>query len=278
MVMTPTRRSCGVDHGGCDQIVFAEHPRDLFLVVLDQDAAAVFLDQLGKRHRTARAQQHVERDRAPPALVGIDHVDLVEPVRQIGRLAHVVDGLADGPMRRHGDDVGLHPPAGGAFRIVEAALDLLALGGRQLFEDLLLVLLVEAFEQFDGVVGFELANALGDRLGLELLEDFLADGVVDLVQRGEVEIRAGQLHEADAVLGVEGRDQVAEIGLVQFGHDLAQERSVRRLDAAGDLLDEFGANFAVFVAHRQPVEHRGVVRGKVLRFGHGRLAGLTEGL
>jgi hypothetical protein len=49
---------------------------------------------------------------------------------------------------------------GGVFRIQQAALERVALGRRQLFQDLFLVLLVEAFEQFDGVVGFEFANAL----------------------------------------------------------------------------------------------------------------------
>ena len=81
---------------------------------------------------------------------------------------------------------------------------------------------VEAFEQFDGVVGFQFANALRDRLRFEFLEDFLADGIVDLVQRREVEIGAGQFDQRDAVVGFEGPDQIAEIGLVQFRHHLAQ--------------------------------------------------------
>ena len=163
MVMTPTRRS-GVEHRGCDEIVLAEHARHLFLVVQDGDAAAVLVDQLGKRHRAARAQQDVERDRALPMLLLVDDVDLVEAVGQIGRLAHVVDRLADGPVRRHRDELGLHPAAGGIFRIKQAALERDALRRRQLLEDLLLLLLVEAFQQLDRVVGFELADALGNRL------------------------------------------------------------------------------------------------------------------
>ena len=152
--------------------------------------------------------------------VGVDGVDFVEPVRQIRRVAHVVDRLTNGPVRRHRDELGLHPPAGGVFRIEQAALELLALGRRQFFEDLFLVLLVEAFEQFDGVVGFQFADALRDRLRLEFFEDLLADGIVDLVERREVEIGAGDLDEVDAVLGLKRRDQVAEVGLMQFGDDV----------------------------------------------------------
>ena len=81
----------------------------------------------------------------------------------------------------------------------------------------------------------------------EFLEDFLADGVVDFVQCREIEIRAGQLHQADAVVGLERRDQVAEIGLMEFRDNRAQQRRIGGMDRARDLLDEFVANFAIFV-------------------------------
>ncbi len=176
----------------------------------------------------------------------VDRIDFVKPIGQIRRVAHVVDRLPHGPVRRHRDEFGLHPPAGGIFRIFKAALERVALRWRQLFEDFLLVLLVEALEQFDGVVGFQFANALRDRLGFEFLEDFLADGVVDFVQRREVEIRPGQLDQADAVVGFERRDQIAEIGLMEFRDHGAQERRIGGMDRARDFLDEFVANFAIF--------------------------------
>ena len=137
------------------------------------------------------------------------------------------------------------------FGIVQAALERVALPRRQLFEDFLLVLFVEAFEQFDGVIGLELADAFRDRLRLELFEDLLADGVVDLVQRREMEIGAGQFHQADAVVRLERSDQVAEIGFMQLGDDLAQERRIVSPDAARDLFDEFGTDVAFLIAHRQ---------------------------
>ena len=259
----------GVDDGGCDQIVLAEHPRDLFLVVEHRDAAAVFVDQFGELHRPPRAQQRVQGDGALPVLVGIDGVDFVKPVGQIGRVAHVVDRLANGPVRRHRDEFRLHPPAGGIFRIQQAALQRLALGRRQLFEDLFLVLFVEALEQFDGVVGFQFANALRDRLRLEFLEDFLADGVVDLVQRREVEIGAGQLDELDPVLGFEAADQIAEIGLVKFRHDLTQQRPIGGMDGARNFFDKFVAELSLFIPHQERVEH-GAATGRTRRPGQRR--------
>ena len=63
-----------------------------------------------------------------------------------------------------------------------------AFGRRQLLEDFGLLLLGQVFEDVDRIVGIEIAHALGDDLGRQLFEDFLADRVVDLGQRGEVEL------------------------------------------------------------------------------------------
>ena len=213
-------------------------------------------------------------------LCAVDRIDFVEPVGQIGRVAHVVDRLPHGPVRRHRDEFGLHPPAGGIFRIIQAALERVALRRRQFFEDFFLVLLVEAFEQFDGVVGFQFANALRDRLRFEFLEDFLADGVVDLVERREIEIGAGQLDQADAVVGFERLDQVAEVGFMEFGDDGAQKCGIGRLNRARDFRDKLVTNPAIFVAHRVTVEQRRIGGlGNVGIFGHTaprRLTGLMN--
>ena len=56
---------------------------------------------------------------------------------------------------------------------------------------------------------------------------------------------------------------------MEFGHDRAQELGVLGLDAARDLFDEFGTNFAIFRAQRETVEHRGIGGvGNVHSFGH----------
>ena len=92
-------------------------------------------------HRALGAQQPVEGDGAEQVAGGIDHEDLVEGLRQIRRLAHEVDGLPDRPERRHGDELGLHPPPGAFLRVVEGALERDALDGGQLVENLRLFLL-----------------------------------------------------------------------------------------------------------------------------------------
>ncbi len=163
----------------------------------------------------------------------------------------------------------MHPPPRGVFRIFQAPLDRDALGRRQLFEDFLLLLLAQRLEQFDGVVGFQFADTLRDRLGFELFENLLADGTVDFVQRREVEIGTGQFHQTDTVIRFKRPDQIAKIGLMQFRHDRAQQRRIGGMDRARDLRDELMADFAVCVAHRQMVEHGGIGGlGNFDLFGH----------
>ena len=95
----------------------------------------------------------------------------------------------DGPERRDRDELGLHPPAGGVFRIVEAARERDPVGRRQLVEDLVLLLLRQVLR------GSRRRRRNRGRARprrrarwRQLLEDLLADRVVDLGQRGEVEI------------------------------------------------------------------------------------------
>jgi hypothetical protein len=45
---------------------------------------------------------------------------------------------------------------------------------------------------------------------------------------------------------------------MQFAHDLAQYRGVSFMNGASDFRDEFRANFATFIAHRDTVEDRGI--------------------
>ena len=89
-----------VDDRRRDQVVALEQARDLLLVVGGAHRPQVLLEQIRDRHRPLGAQQAIERHHAGEPAVGIDHIELPEAVRQIGRLAHVVDGLADRPIRR----------------------------------------------------------------------------------------------------------------------------------------------------------------------------------
>ena len=66
----------------------------------------------------------------------------------------------------------LHPPAGGVFRVVEAAGERDALRRRQLLENFGLLFLRQIVEDRDGIVGFDLAHAFGDRPRRQFVENF----------------------------------------------------------------------------------------------------------
>ena len=182
--------------------------------------------------------------------LGSTTIELGELVRQPRFLAHEVDGLPDGPERRHGDELRGHPPAGGFLRIVEPALERDALRVGKAGENLLAVFLVEVGDDLDGVVGIELADGLGDLLVRDRFEDFAADGVVDLGQRQPVEVVAHEADELVALFRLERLQHAAEVGFVQVGDEVAERSAVMRLDGVRDALDELGADRALVVADR----------------------------
>ena len=169
--------------------------------------------------------------------------------------------------RRHGDELRLHAPAGGIFGIKQAARQRDPLGGRKLLENLGLLVLRQIREDRHRIIGIELAHPLGHGLGRQLLEDFLADGVVDLGQRREIEIVPHQLDQAGAQFRVERLDQIADVGLVQIAHKLAQRCGIRSLDRLRDALDKFRTHRPILLAqcdrrlcggHVLVVEHAGL--------------------
>ena len=144
---------------------------------------------------------------------------------------------------------------------------------RQLLENLDLLFLRQVFENVDGVVGIELAHALGDGLGRKLVEDLLAHRVVDFGERGKVEILAHQFDELGPQFGIERLDQIAGIGFVQVADETAQRRAFPVRDGVADPFDEIGADGAVLVAQvvrrsSRPVGHLFLVEHAGLAASH----------
>ena len=129
--------------------------------------------------------------------------------------------------------------------------------GRQLLEDLGLLVLRQVFQDVDGVIGIEFAHALGDGFRRQLVEDFLADGVVDLGQRGEVEIRAHQRDQARAQFRIERLDDGAGVGLVQLADQLAQRGAVAASERLDDARRHNPRADALVVARRNGGRRRG---------------------
>jgi hypothetical protein len=81
---------------------------------------------------------------------------------------------------------------------------------------------------------------------------------------------------ADTGLGRECRDQIPEIGLMEFRDDGAQRCRIGGMYLARDFFDELGTNFAIFVAHREIGESRGIGGLGNISSAMPRLTGSTE--
>ena len=255
MVITPTRRSRFIDDRHRDEIVALEHPRDFVALLRHRDPAAIDVHDVFELRRAFRAQERVEKDIAEEPVRRIDDEDLEEGLRQmlLVGVAHDVDRLARGPERRRGDEGRLHQAAGGILRIVERALQLNPIGRRQRLQNFGLIFRFEIFEDADGIVAFEFADAFGDGLVGQLREDLLADVVVHFGQRGEIELRAHHLDELRAQLRFERDEKQAEIGFVQASGQRAHQGRIARLDGGGHVTQKIWLDRAIFVVNRNRV-------------------------
>ena len=240
----------GIHNGSSHPVVALEQARDLLLVLNGTDPRPIFFHQVQNGHRPLAAQQSVKRYGSEKVSALIHHIEFVEMVRQFRRFAHVIDGLADIPIRRHRNEFRLHASAGQLFGVIQTARQRDAFGLRQLLENFGLFVLRQVFEDGDGVVGFQFAYALCDGLGWQLLENFLANRVVNFGQRGEVEIDTKQFDKALPLFWRQGLDERAHVGFVQVTDQRAQTGAVPRFDPACDAFDEGLADGAVLVARQ----------------------------
>ncbi len=145
-----------------DKIIPLENPCDLLAIFENRDAAAIDQHDLFEPGAALGPQQSVEEDIAKQAMHGIDDENFEEEIRQIFfiRIAHEIDGLPGRPERRRGDKRRLHETPGRFLWEIERALEPSAIDGRQSVENLGLILLVQIFQQADGIVIFEILNPL----------------------------------------------------------------------------------------------------------------------
>ena len=236
-----------VDHGRRNQIILLELVGDVFLFVVDMEDRLFRVHDVGDLGVARRAQDAAHRDRADQAEARVDHEHLDEAVGQVVGCAHVVDGLANGPERRHGDQLDLHQPAGGVFRVFQAALDRQPVGDRDLGEDFRLLLRLQPFEQIDPVIGLELGNGLGHRVRRQDIEHFVEHLFVKLGQRRIVDVAIEQLDELFALLRAHQLHEVGKIGLVQALRQQPQPVGILRVDRVLNRRHEVRRQDAVFV-------------------------------
>ena len=246
-------------HRRRDQVVALELARHLLLVHVDGDHVDVLVGDRLDQDGSLGAEQDVERHRADDVMGRIDHEQLGEAVGQVVLLAHVVDGLADGPEGRHGDELGLHQPAGGVLRIFQATPEGNALFAGQLGQDLRLLGDLHVLQQIDRVVRFQFADRLDDLLVRHSLEDLVANGLFQFGQRGGREVVAQHLDQGVALLRRQQLDQVGEIRLSQLAGEVADMARIAAGERLLHVVYEVGTQRALLVPHLKlfdSVRHR----------------------
>ncbi len=118
------------------------------------------------------------------------------------------------------------------FRELQHPGERYPLARRNLGKDRRLLGRLEVLQDGDGVVGIEIADALGDVARRQVLEDLHADRLVELGERGEVEVVAEKADQPGTLVGVERLDQVGDIGLVERAGEFARGRRVIGSDRA----------------------------------------------
>ncbi len=129
-------------------------------------------------------------------------------------------------------EFGLHPPAGGIFRVIEAAGQRQPFLGRQMTENFRAFVARHILENRDCVIGLDVLDAFGHGLRAQFVENFLAYCVVDFGQCREVEIDAEQFDQTRPLVGLKRFQERAEIGFVQVADQNAQLRYIDGLDRA----------------------------------------------
>src|SRR5690606_8649629 len=252
-----------VHDGGGQKVILLEFARRLLLVHGGGNGVARLMHHVLDLHRAFGAQDLIEIHRAKQLEGRVDDENLAEPVRQILVFTHVVDGLADRPERRHCDELRLHAPAGRLFRIVESPPQPDPLGEGELREDFVLILLVEVFQDVDGVVGIELLNRLRDLRVRQVIHDVEANRFVNLGQGAEIEVCAQQAHKLPPLLWQQGLKQIAQLRRMQGGDIALEGGSVALGNGCTDLREKRRTDHAVLVIY---VGARALGRGHSLVF------------
>jgi hypothetical protein len=189
MVMTPTSRPAGIDHGGRDQVVLVEHVGDLGLLLGRLDGAELLFGDVGHRRVAPRRQHPAQRHMPDRPVARVDQDDVIELVGQPFDRAQVVDGLADRPVLRHRHRFRLHQPAGGIFRPGHGAFDRGPVVAFQRLQDEGLVAVLQILQHVDDIVRIKLAHRVGQHVARQRLDHLLADRFVQLRQDLAVDLR-----------------------------------------------------------------------------------------
>ena len=241
-----------IDYGGRDQGVFLEAQRHIFLVHVDRDQGLLAAHDVTDRGPPRGPEDGRQLARPNRVVIGADHEHFPEIGRQIFGRTKIIDDLPDLPMRRHGAEVALHQAPGGLLRIAQRLFDrgtVVRVHGPQ---HRLLLVAVEVLDQCDGVVGLQLTGDVGNLLRLHLVEQVLANVIVEFGQHVGADDAGERLDQPLALVPLGELDQVGDVGRVERLDEPASGLVIALVDRIEDAVHEFRAQ-AVFLVDRGAV-------------------------
>ena len=171
-----------VDDRRADHAVAAEQDRDFLLVHIGRDLAEVTFHDLADPAWPRRAEQTAKADLADRVAGRIDNKDQIEFGVAEFRASQEIDGLADRPEGRHGDDLALHHPAGRIIRVGKAFLDKDPILGRQGGKNIVDLVLLQLFNDVDRIIGIKIGKLARQRRHAHHIDNLVTRGLAQIGQ------------------------------------------------------------------------------------------------
>lgn len=128
---------------------------------------------------------------------------------------------------------------------------------RQLFQNSSLVVLIEVFQNVDRIIRIEIAQTFGDDFRRQVFQNLQTHCLIDLGQRGIVEVLAQKPDKGRPILRIQRLEKVTGVGFVKIGGKVSQAILIVRLDCRFNSRNEFAIEMLILVAHRNVGNGRG---------------------
>src|ERR1700761_6988767 len=207
----------GVDHGQRAQVVFVEELGHLGIASVHSAVDSVAFAQHPKAGVSVGEEETRQHDYAVQLFLVVEDIDFRDGIGVALEVSKGFDGFGNAGIAWNADEVGGHATGSGFRGEFEQLLDVLALLGFHLFEDLFGLLFAELGEHVGGGAGVHLLDDVRGALGVHALQEFLLNLWLDLFER----LGSGLFGEAGedglALGGCELFEDVRDVRRVQLG-------------------------------------------------------------
>ena len=218
----PDQPAFFIHHRRGNQMVLVECISNLTFILQRRDYLEHVFDQIAQWHLAACPHQFAQRDIADGMGPRIHEDHVIELFGQRLAGAQEVNGLANIPVFRRHDNFALHQAAGRLLGVGQRLLDSDAVTILQHIENDILLLRAQILDQVHNIVGFQLAHRISQNFGAQLVQNILADALIQFGQDVAVKVAVVQRDQIPPVIGRDLLQKVGDIGCVERLQQRAQ--------------------------------------------------------